>query len=76
MIGIQALPSITKEVTGDNMSQPYKSFQCVICGFEYSEAEGLPDEGIAPGTRWDEIPEDWCCPDCGVSKEDFDMVEV
>ena len=34
------------------------------------------DEGIAPGTRWDDIPDDWCCPDCGAAKSDFDMVEV
>jgi len=43
-------------------------------GFEYHEAEGWPDEGIAPGTRWEDVPEDWCCPDCGVGKADFEMV--
>ena len=37
----------------------------MVCGFIYDEELGLPDEGIAPGTRWDEIPEDWSCPDCG-----------
>jgi rubredoxin len=40
---------------------------CLICGFIYDEAAGLPDEGIAPGTRWDE---------CGSGKEDFEMIEV
>ncbi|MEY8212685.1 MAG: rubredoxin, partial [Gammaproteobacteria bacterium] len=35
-----------------------------------------PDEGIAPGTAWEDIPEDWSCPDCGASKEDFEMVEI
>lgn len=54
----------------------FKQFQCVVCGFVYDEALGLPDEGIAPGTRWAHIPEDWCCPDCGVAKADFEMVEV
>lgn len=49
---------------------------CVVCGFIYREADGLPEEGIAPGTSWDDIPADWVCPDCGVTKMDFEMVEV
>jgi rubredoxin len=36
----------------------------------------MPEEGIAAGTRWNDIPDNWECPDCGVSKADFDMVEV
>ncbi len=58
------------------MADDFKTFRCIVCGFEYSEAAGLPDEGIAPGTRWADIPGDWCCPDCGSAKEDFDMVEI
>jgi len=54
----------------------YKTYMCLICGFIYSEAAGLPDEGIAPGTRWDDIPMNWTCPECGARKEDFEMVEV
>jgi len=38
--------------------------------------QGLEDEGFAPGTRWEDIPEDWSCPDCGAAKADFSMVEV
>ena len=53
-----------------------KSYMCVICGFIYSEADGLPEEGIVPGTRWDDIPPNWICPDCGARKEDFEMVEI
>jgi rubredoxin len=56
-------------------STDYKKYECVICGFIYDEAEGLPDDGIAPGTLWADIPEDWECPDCGISKEDFDLFE-
>ena len=44
--------------------------------FIYDEAEGLEEEGIAPGTRWDEIPDDWVCPECGVGKADFEMMEI
>jgi rubredoxin len=53
-----------------------KKWDCVVCGFIYDEAEGLPDEGIEPGTAWNNVPEDWVCPDCGVGKDDFEMVEI
>jgi rubredoxin len=51
----------------------YRTWQCGTCGFIYDEAEGLPAEGIAAGTRWEDIPENWCCPDCGMSRAQFDM---
>ena len=47
---------------------------CTVCGFIYDEAKGLPEEGIAPGTRWNDIHDDWRCPECSVGKEDFEMV--
>jgi rubredoxin len=53
-----------------------KSYMCVICGFVYNEADGLPDEGIVPGTKWNDVPPNWVCPDCGARKEDFEMVEI
>ena len=53
-----------------------KKWQCLICGFIYSEEDGLPAEGIAQGTRWDDIPDDWQCPDCGVRKSDFEMIAI
>ena len=60
----------------EERQDPFKLFVCVQCGFEYDEAKGWPEDGIAPGTRWDDIPEDWSCPDCGAAKSDFEMVEV
>jgi rubredoxin len=54
----------------------YKKYMCVICGFMYDEEQGLPHEGIPPGTRWGDVPETWTCPDCGATKGDFDMVEI
>jgi rubredoxin len=54
----------------------YKLYQCIQCGFEYDEALGWPEDGIAAGTRWDDIPDDWICPDCGAAKADFEMIEV
>lgn len=53
-----------------------KKFQCIVCGYIYDEAAGDPEEGFAPGTRWADIPEDWECPECGVAKADFEMVEI
>ena len=53
-----------------------KAWQCIVCGYIYDEAQGDPEHGIAPGTRWADVPESWECPDCGVSKADFEMAEV
>jgi rubredoxin len=53
-----------------------KKWKCLVCDFIYDEAAGLPDEGIEPGTKWDDIPDDWICPDCGVGKSDFEMEEM
>lgn len=53
-----------------------KKYQCIVCGWIYDEALGCPEEGLAAGTRWEDIPDDWTCPECGVGKLDFEMVEV
>ncbi len=53
-----------------------KKWQCVVCGLIYDEAKGWPEEGIEAGTRWEDVPEDWLCPDCGVGKLDFEMIEM
>lgn len=52
-----------------------KRWMCITCGFIYDEAEGRPTEGIPPGTRWEDVPDDWICPDCGTPKSDFVMEE-
>lgn len=54
----------------------YKTWLCVLCGLVYSERDGWPEDGIPPGTRWKDVPEDWVCPDCGTGKSDFEMAEV
>lgn len=53
-----------------------KKWQCAVCGYIYDEAAGDPENGIAPGTRWEDIPEDWSCPECGVAKSEFEMIEL
>ncbi|HQN64882.1 MAG TPA: rubredoxin [Methylophilus sp.] len=52
-----------------------KTWVCSVCGFIYEEEKGWPSDGIPPGTRWEDVPEDWNCPECGVSKSAFSMVE-
>ena len=52
-----------------------KKYVCDTCGWEYDPAVGVPDAGIAPGTPFEDIPDDWCCPVCGVSKDMFERVE-
>jgi rubredoxin len=48
----------------------------MTCGFIYDEAEGWPDDDLPPGTRWEDVPDDWICPECGTPKSDFEMVEI
>lgn len=49
-------------------------WECIVCGLIYDEKEGWPDDGIAPGTKWADVPDDWTCPDCGVGKDDFELI--
>ena len=56
--------------------QEYKKYMCLVCGWIYDEANGDDESGLAPGTKWEDVPDDWECPDCGVGKEDFDMIEI
>jgi rubredoxin len=54
---------------------PYRKYQCTNCGHIYDEALGEPSEGLPAGTRWDDVPDTWTCPDCGASKADFQLLE-
>lgn len=52
----------------------FRTWMCLVCGWIYDEAAGAPDHGLAPGTRWEDVPDDWSCPDCGVRKRRFEMI--
>ena len=54
----------------------FKTYICIVCGFIYNESAGRPEDGIAPGTKWADVSEDWACPDCGVAKADFEVIEI
>ena len=53
-----------------------KLFTCVLCGYQYDPKAGDPDGNVEPGTEFEDIPDDWVCPLCGASKEDFELAEV
>lgn len=57
------------------MPAAYRRYRCRYCSHVYDEAEGDADGGIAPGTRYEDIPDDWICPECGAAKSDYDLIE-
>ncbi|MGZ4959073.1 MAG: rubredoxin [Methylomonas sp.] len=52
----------------------FRKYKCKTCGHVYDEQLGDPRQGIAPGTRWEDVPEDWGCPKCGATKVMFTLV--
>ncbi len=48
------------------------TYVCSVCGYTYEEAKGSSESGIAPGTRWEDLPDDWVCPICGATKDEFE----
>lgn len=65
-----AEPQVAKGAPGTRI------WQCMLCAFVYDEARGMPHDGVAPGTPWEDVPETWFCPDCSASKSDFVMALV
>ena len=50
-------------------------FECTVCGYVYDPKKGDPDGGIKPGTSFEDIPDDWVCPICGASKDQFEKIK-
>ncbi len=73
------VPQNAAAVAGVKVQRPStaedKAWHCALCNFIYDEAAGLPEQGIAPGTPWADVPEDWKCPDCEAVKSQFELVE-
>jgi rubredoxin len=66
----------TEILTFNHLKQKImKKYVCDVCGWVYDPAVGDPDNGIEPGTAFEDLPEDWVCPECGVGTEDFSEVE-
>lgn len=51
-----------------------KKYKCLMCGYVYDPQVGDPDNGVKPGTAFEDLPDDWVCPDCGVGKEEFEAI--
>ena len=47
-------------------------YVCTVCGYVYDPEQGDPDNGVEPGTKWEDVPDDWECPVCGASKDEFE----
>ena len=52
-----------------------KKYECDLCGWVYDPEKGLPDQGIAPGTAFEDLPDDFECPDCGAGKDQFEPID-
>ena len=52
-----------------------KKFRCLVCGWDYDPAIGDPNSGIEPGTAFEDLPDDWVCPICGVGADQFEEIE-
>ncbi|MBN1163953.1 MAG: rubredoxin [Candidatus Krumholzibacteriota bacterium] len=51
-----------------------KKWKCLVCGYIYDPVEGDPDGDVDPGTPFEDLPDDWVCPDCGAGKEEFEEI--
>ncbi len=51
-----------------------EKWECIVCGYVYDPAKGDPDNGVAPGTKFEDLSNDWVCPECGVTKDNFKKV--
>jgi rubredoxin len=62
-------------IGGQKEDKSMDRYECTICGYVYDPAEGDPENGINPGTAFEDLPDDWFCPECGAGKEDFEKLE-
>lgn len=53
-----------------------RKYQCTMCGHIFDEALGDPEQDVPPGTRWEDVPDDYYCAECGALKADFEMIEI
>ena len=68
--------NVSSNESSNAQGLPFQTWMCLICGWIYDEEAGIPDEGIAAGTRWQDVPMNWTCPECGARKDDFEMTAI
>jgi rubredoxin len=52
-----------------------KKYRCIMCSYIYDPAKGDPDNGVEPGTAFEDVPDSWVCPDCGAGKNEFEPID-
>jgi rubredoxin len=57
---------------GREEEEHMKKWKCLPCGYIYDPEKGDPENGVRPGTAWEDVPDDWLCPVCGAGKESFE----
>jgi flavin reductase (DIM6/NTAB) family NADH-FMN oxidoreductase RutF/rubredoxin len=70
----KSAPTFVQQEKKEN-EKDYTKYICRLCGYVYDPAKGDPDSGVEPGTPFEELPDEWICPICGVSKDQFEIVE-
>ena len=60
----------------DKIEKKTEKWECMVCRYVYDEEQGDPDSGVEPGTKWEDVPEDWVCPLCPVGKSQFKKMQV
>ncbi len=71
-----AVPAAGSLSAADRTRRNYmKKYVCDMCGYVYDPADGDPDNGVAAGTAFEDLPDDWVCPLCGASKDDFSVLD-
>lgn len=64
--------NVLKKINNPLNTLKMKKYVCTVCGYVYDEAAGDPENGVAPGTKWEDVPADYQCPLCGVGKDQFE----
>lgn len=63
------------EFLSEKKEDKMEKWECLVCGYIYDPEKGDPDNGVESGTSFEELPENWVCPECGASKEQFEKIE-
>ena len=71
IVGIDSIGRPAETGRHSNRRKDMEKYVCDVCGYVYDPEVGDPDNGVEPGTAWEDVPEDWVCPLCGVGKDSF-----
>lgn len=72
---IHVRPAVWATFVSKDKESDMTKYVCIVCGWVYDPQKGDPDNGVAPGTAFADIPDDWVCPECGAEKDQFEPQE-